>query len=242
VSGSRGARAWRWVLCASAAAFVVGGTACSEQGEATPEARATDVPRTATPQPTMTPVPGDRARVTAAAEKTLDGVLRSPLTPEGCERQNPEQRVCFEPVSGEETMKRGLARMKKGVPGGGVGSAFFGRTADAEWAFWFGTQQAAYVLDELPGELRACPDVDAVLVRTRPAGDAPEAGVVPAGTVIRAEDFVLTEPGRVDGEPGEGWYRVSGGVAGWIEARQSADAESGDCELRDAFERTGTHG
>lgn len=234
----------RSLMSVAATGVLLSGVACSEPDE-TPvlaTVEGSGAGQTVIVLPTSSAVPGDRQRVVQAVAKALDGVERSSLTPERCAEGNPGGKLCFEVVSDETAMQLGLAVVRTGVPGGGAGTAFFGRTADADWVFWFATEQGPYVLKSLPGDLRACPDGDALVVYSRPTTKAPEVGDVPAGTVLRAEDFVLTRAGTVDGERGDGWYRVSGPVGGWIEARQSADATSGNCDQRDAFERTGTHG
>ena len=50
---------------------------------------------------------------------------------------------------------------------------------------------------------------------------------------LRAEEFVLTRPGsaRAPGPRGEGWYRITSPVAGWVPSRAISDAALGNCAM-----------
>ncbi|MGE0229750.1 MAG: SH3 domain-containing protein [Dehalococcoidia bacterium] len=128
------------------------------------------------------------------------------------------------------------------VPGGGGALVFAGRTADGSWRFWFGTQNVQYRLVDLPGDILVCADGDGLNVRERPDGASPVVGFVADLSKLRAEEFLLTEPGstKPDLVAGTGWYRVGVGSpaqTAWVASAFVADARSGSCALRDAVER-----
>ena len=101
-----------------------------------------------------------------------------------------------------------------------------------------------YQLSDLPGELRACGNGNAVTVRASPDSAAASAGTLKDLAAATAQEFRLTKAGSfgTNGARGEGWYRVSGTVSGWLPARESSDAKLGDCALHDAIEGSAPRG
>jgi len=180
----------------------------------------------------------------AAAVAAVDGIYLSPLTRDGCLANNPEKKACIELKSNESTVDRGIAQFAGGDPEGGGFSFFMGRDASGTWQFWFGTQQQSYRLTTLPGDVLVCADGDGANVRKQPQTGAASNGLATDLTQLRVEEFVLTSPGsfRAEGNPGLGWYRVSGDPSGWLDSRYETDASLGSCSLRDAFEGTGSVG
>lgn len=250
-----------------AAAFVV--SACNDGNEATvefvsPQANATasativasspvatatrpltETPTQApSPSPTPETFPAGREPAIAAALAEVDGLYVSPLTRDACLANNPQKRVCVELKSADSTVDRGIAEFAGGDPEGGGFTFYMGRNAGGQWHFWFGTQQQSYRLTSLPGDVLVCADGDGANVREQPQSGAASAGLATDLTSLHAVEFVLTSPGsfRTQGQPGAGWYRVSGYLNGWLDARYETAAALGSCTLRDAFEGTGSVG
>jgi hypothetical protein len=111
-----------------------------------------------------------------------------------------------------------------------------GRNPVGEWQFWHGTQQEFYELFELPGQLRVCNGGSDAPVRASPSVTAAQVGRVKENDVLRGEEFVLTHPGTItpSKERPEGFYRVTGPIAGWIDTLSVTNAALGDCKMHDA--------
>jgi len=178
-----------------------------------------------------------------AALAVYNGVARS--QGDSCTAGNPGHQTCvFADPTAEAvaTAQRGLFTFGIGDPDG-VGGAFilFGRTPDGAWDQWFGTQNIIYQPISLPGEARVCADGDGLNVRQAPSAGAPVVTLLPDGTTLTAEEFVLTqaqpydEQGRRTGR-GDGWYRVSGPADGWVNYHFISSTRLPDCSTRDAFE------
>ncbi len=186
----------------------------------------------------------EQALAVEAAMKEVDAVYRSPLTLDSCLKDNAGNKACIALASNEPTVRGGVARFTGGFPEGGGFSFVMGRTADSGWHYWFGSQQGMYQLSDLPGELRACGNGNAVTVRASPDSAAASAGTLKDLDTATAQEFRLTKAGSfgTNGARGEGWYRVTGAAAGWVAARESSDAKLGDCALHDAIEGSAPRG
>lgn len=152
--------------------------------------------------------------------------------------------ACITTVDAGVAVDLGLMRLGYQAPAseGGGALVFAGRMADGSWRYWFGTQNAHYQLVDLPGDVLVCADGDGLNARERPDPNSPVVGFVTDLTRLRAEEFVLTEPGRTTPAlaSGAGWYRVSVGSpakTGWVSSRFVSDAQLKDCAVRDGFER-----
>lgn len=185
---------------------------------------------------TSTPTPATRdeaAASLAAALRALDAV-----TAERCGADNPRNRPCLTPRSSPEQAGRGAAAFDVSDPGGGPTSlAVMGRDASGDWKPWFSTRATPYQRYTLPGELRVCADGDGLNLRARPNADAAVITLLPDGSTITAEEFVLTEPATTNPpHQGYGWYRITAPRPGWAYGKYLASAEQGDCTLRDQSE------
>ncbi len=187
---------------------------------------------------------GDWDAGLAAALAAYNGVRRS--QGESCTANNPGRQTCIfaDPTDNAvATAARGLFTFGSGDPDG-FGGAFilFGRTADGGWDQWFGSQNIIYQPISLPGEARVCADGDSLNVRQAASAAAPIVGLLPDGAILTAEEFVLTGAQPLDDQGqrtgrGEGWYRVSGPAAGWVNSRFISSTRLPDCMIRDLFER-----
>lgn len=176
----------------------------------------------------------EAARATQAALITLGGVPKAQ-----CGHPTAPGTPCVELVMDAEqqrTLPRGIARFSVTYSEeAGSFVAFFGRTSTGAWQFWFGTQERLSPLVSLPGDLLACTGVNGT-----PAHHFTDEVSEPLAplTRLRAESFVLTEPGTFGGgmapAAGSGWYRVSTPQAGWIAERDVTNAMIGDCSIHDA--------
>lgn len=180
----------------------------------------------------------------AAALKDTDSLYRAPLTRDACLADNPDQKVCIERTTPEPAIAGGIARFAGGYPDGGGFAFLMGRASGGDWHFWLGSQQDFYVLAGVPGDLRACGGGSDVVVRANPSGDAQAVGDVPDLSVAHAEEFMLTKAGSFGASDarGEGWYRISSPVSGWVLSTQITDARFADCRLRDAIEGASPRG
>jgi hypothetical protein len=180
----------------------------------------------------------EQALAIEGAVKAVDAVYRSPLTLDSCLKDNPGNKPCIALASNETTVRGGIARFTGGFPDGGGFSFVMGRQADGAWQYWSGTQQGIYQLVEFPGELRACGGGNAVVVRASPDSSAASSGTLKDLATSTAQEFRLTKAGSfgTGGGRGEGWYRVTGAVPGWVLSRDATDAKLGDCSLHDGIE------
>jgi Bacterial SH3 domain len=179
-----------------------------------------------------------------AALAAYNGVARA--QGDSCTAGNPGHQTC---VFADPTAEA-VATAHRGLFTFGIGDAedaggafiLFGRTSDGAWDQWFGTQNIIYQPISLPGEARVCADGDGLNVRQAPSVSAPVARLLPDGTTLIVEEFVLTqaqpydEQGRRTGR-GDGWYRVSGPADGWVNYHYISSTRLADCSIRDAFER-----
>ncbi|MBI2766944.1 MAG: hypothetical protein HYX53_13670 [Chloroflexi bacterium] len=224
--------------------------AASAVGSATRPASAQASPTvtvTATATPSAMPLPPvaeAKAAAIAAAVKALDARVVSPLNRDACLQDNPARKVCIALEGPDASVQRGLAEFGAGDPEGGGFRFLMGRSAAGEWGFWFGSQQQFYVQLVLPGTLLACGEGNGVAVRVQPSVSSAAVSTVKDLTQLRAQEFVLTTPGKygAGGARGEGWYHVTTPVDGWVQAREATDAKLGNCRLRDSLEGSATHG
>jgi hypothetical protein len=90
-----------------------------------------------------------------------------------------------------------------------------GKTPSGDWAYWTGTQQDLEPLT-LPGDMLVCTGGAGLNVRSDPSATATLIQTLTDETVVRGEQFVLTEPGTFLGSGGNGWYRISAPTSGWV--------------------------
>lgn len=172
--------------------------------------------------------------------RVLDARYLSPLTRDACLQDNPASKICVELKTADAALAGGIARFAAGDPNGGGFSFYMGRMIDGTWAYWFGTQQQTYVLEEPPGELLACSATASIEIRREPRADAAAVRSVADLGELKAERFVLTKAGshQAAGERGEGWYFVTSPAEGWVPAQDVTDATLSDCLLHDAIEES----
>ncbi|MGE5595920.1 MAG: hypothetical protein ACM3S1_07790 [Hyphomicrobiales bacterium] len=224
-------------------------TATAPSGGPSPAATAPASPtRPASPTATPSASPtadasAERQAVIDAATSFLDALYVSPLTRDACVADNPDNKICIELTSGEESVAAGLAMFAAGDPEGGPFDFWMGRVDDGSWAYWFGTQQDSYVPGSLPTELLICSDAESVEIHEGPSDDSPVLQALDELTSVQASEFLLTSAGeRGAGERGTGWYRLSAPIEGWVEGSNASRADLGDCTLHDSIERSGGHG
>ena len=80
-----------------------------------------------------------------------------------------------------------------------------------------------------------CADGQGVNVRSGPTTGATVVKLLPDLEKVRAIGFILTQPGDAKLEKGQGWYRISTPVEGWIRADFVTDAFLKTCERRNQF-------
>jgi hypothetical protein len=217
----------------------IDGAPSPTSADASPNQGETVIP---TPEPTLTPTatPGDDdAGPTAPADpEDLEGALAAAArvlgVPYGADCTDDGDCVREMPT-GETSTAGPITQLAYMSADGGGAVIFVARDGAGVWQYWQITQFGVYFLVDVPGELRACPDSASLAVRSSPSSTADIAGELPHGATAVADSFVLSQPGSLD-EPGTGWYRVTDPVDGWVPASDTADAELGDCELRDQFE------
>jgi hypothetical protein len=184
------------------------------------------------PAPTATPAAAEADRAAAAAKTILGGVVDVACTP------SPETPDCTVPIPSLGTPQYGTAAFGiSSYPGGGV-MKFLGQTPEGEWKLWFGTQNVAYQLTVLPGDMRVCAGGAGLNVRASSAVDGESLTLLNDGTIISVDRFVLTEPGTTSptGVPqaGFGWYHLTSPKEGWAFSKYLSVASLGDCSMHDA--------
>jgi hypothetical protein len=102
-------------------------------------------------------------------------------------------------------------------PAGGA-ATFYGRRADGTWVYWFATQNSGGPQTSLPGDMIVCADGDGLNLRAEPSTSAAVVTLIPDGSVVRGDRFVMTDPptsgGGVGAHP-DGWYHIVSPQEGW---------------------------
>jgi hypothetical protein len=150
-----------------------------------------------------------------------------------CLGNNPNRRQCVTPESTQGDTDRGVAAFGVSDAGQNGGfSAVLGTTPDGSWKLWF-TSQNPYQLTRLPGDMVVCAGGDGLRLHSAASNDAPAIDGLDDGTLVRGEQFVLTEP--VDpGDAGFGWFRISSPEPGWLYSKYLENAALHDnCALHD---------
>jgi len=165
----------------------------------------------------------------SAALQVFGGVVES-----DCLHNNPQRLQCVTPESTSGDTDRGVAAF--GVSDAGQNGGFnaaLGLTSDGAWELWF-TSQNPYQLTRLPGDMVICAGGDGLRVHRVAGNDAAVVDTLADGTVVRGEQFVLTE--SVDpGHAGFGWFRISSPDSGWLYSKYLENAALNDnCALHDA--------
>jgi len=165
----------------------------------------------------------------AAALQIFNAVVES-----DCLHNNPQRLQCVTPESTRGDTDHGVAAF--GVSDAGQNGGFnaaLGLTSDGSWQLWF-TSQNPYQLTRLPGDMVICAEGDGLRVHSAAGNDASVVDTLADGTVVRGEQFVLTEP--VDpGRAGFGWFRISSPDTGWLYSKYIENAALNDnCALHDA--------
>ena len=106
-----------------------------------------------------------------------------------------------------------------------------GRMHGGTWGFWAGGSARVVQRYVLPGDMFVCADGAGLSLRAAPDFHAPMLAVLPDGTPVTGEEFVLTEPGTYPDVAGAGWYRLSAPQPGWVYSRFLLDARAPDCSL-----------
>jgi hypothetical protein len=100
----------------------------------------------------------------------------------------------------------------------GIGT-WYGRMADGTWVYWFATQNSGGPQVLLPGDMIVCADGDGLNLRAEPLTNAPVITLIPDGTIVRGDRFVMTEPSPAPGNGGlshpDGWYHIVSPQEGW---------------------------
>jgi hypothetical protein len=196
---------------------------------ATPSASAavaaTSTPGTATPE-------SEADRALAAAEVVFGGVVGPSCTPTA------ETPVCILPLPSAGTPDRGIAAFQTSFYPVGGAIEFLGKTPVGEWQFWFGTQDIAYQLTVLPGEMRVCAGGEGLNLRASPSVDSESLALLSDDEVVAVDRFTLTEPGKrsaTGAEAGYGWYHLTSPEEGWAYSKYLSDAALDDCSVHDAL-------
>jgi hypothetical protein len=163
--------------------------------------------------PAPPPTGSDADRLRAAIVAWVPGVGFDP----GCSIDTPKG-PCATGEWAAGSLDGGVGRV--GVHSDQDGAAmFFGRTADGSWGYWFATQNTGGPLVSLPGEMVVCADGDGLNLRAEPSTSAAQVALIPDGTIVRGDRFVLTEAGARSGdglpEHGDGWYHITSPEEGW---------------------------
>ncbi len=110
-----------------------------------------------------------------------------------------------------------------------------GREPDGSWGFWYGSQDFDYRAKSLPVDMIVCADGDGLNVRAKADPNSAVVKLVPDGSQVRAEQFVLTKEAAKDFSGSDGWYRISGPVEGWVNVSYVSIRLPGqkDCAIRD---------
>ena len=236
------------LLFASVGVFTMLSVACGGETYAAsppPTNPATQAPpspetaTTATASPSATPwVVADP--VVDAATLAATRFFAATTDPAICAQQPPRTQACLARLpENPDSPEHGIVTFEVGFIDGGGAMVVFGRDEAGGWQFWFGTQQQTYQPLRLPAEARICAGGEGANVRQAPDVSAMSLGVLKDGTMLTAEDFVLTQPGsNAPGSPlGNGWYRVTGALNGFIRADLLSDAGTSGCGLHDAIEQ-----
>jgi hypothetical protein len=157
------------------------------------------------------------------------------LSFDACLAADPPSRICIALQSSSEDVARGIAWFQAGDLDGGGFRFYMGRQVEGSWGYWFGTQQQVDILQVLPGEVLVCGRGAPVELHETPEFVSAVVASADHLSALTAEEFVLARPGQFEagGVIGEGFYRISAPVAGWIDAASITSAEYGDCLLHD---------
>jgi hypothetical protein len=172
----------------------------------TATAQATQAVATATADPT--------AAALAAALQTTGGVT-------GADCAAMPQTLCVTPNNTYVTsIPGGIAVFDVNDPvHGGTGYVLaLGRTEAGTWQFFLGTQSAVRPF-ALPGDMLVCTGGQELNVRSTPSTSASLIQIIADGTVLKGDQFLLTEPGTSGSSAateGHGWYHINSPVDGWV--------------------------
>src|SRR5205823_11874319 len=114
---------------------------------------------------------------------------------------NPQRKLCAGLRSTPEQVQRGIAVFNIANPNGGSAVGVMGRDRTGAWKRWFGYQDTAYQLLQLPGDARACNEGRLVELRAGPDANAPLLAQLAQPSLVRAEEFVLTQPETAQRQP-----------------------------------------
>jgi hypothetical protein len=196
-------------------------------------------PGVATPAPAGTPSGVFLvAAAEAAALKELNAIYTTVLTQEGCMVNNPARKLCILLESQPNDAFGGVLLFGMTSPDGGGAALYFGRMQDGSWHYWFGTQNDTYQLVKFPADGIVCARGGGLNVREQPSTTASVVTLLKDLAPIRAEEFVLTQPGAFGhaGPDPDGWYRISAPVPGWVNYRYVSAASFKTCEFHDAVQ------
>jgi hypothetical protein len=116
-------------------------------------------------------------------------------------------------------------------PGGGA-ATFYGRHADGTWEFWFATQNSGGPQTRLPGDMLVCAQGDGLNLRAEPSTSAAVVTLIPDGTIVRGDRFVMTDPPspgvRMQPHP-DGWYHITSPQEGWAYDRFLVETPPATC-------------
>ncbi|MBI2913429.1 MAG: hypothetical protein HYY03_05865 [Chloroflexi bacterium] len=183
--------------------------------------RASTAPSTPTASPTPTAAPTASPGLTlseADLELALQAALRDldAATDPECRAL---QKLCVSPHP-PNSGARGIALFNVFYPQGGGSLLVMGKDALGEWHYWFTTQHALTPPIYLPGDMRVCSGGPGLNARSEADVNAQKIETLADETIVRGEEFVLTEPGTqfalLEEGFGNGWYRISSPVEGWV--------------------------
>jgi hypothetical protein len=202
---------------------------------------ATFTPAAASPSsgttPSATPTVSAAAALDAAFAAGL--IIFNAVPNDICKTNNPQQKACLVKDLNPSSPDRGTAAFELGDPVAGGGAlVVLGRDATGKWGFWYGTQQEIVRSFNLPADMLVCGFGAGAAVRQSASTTAAALATLPDLARVRAEEFVLTEPGTFSKSIGNGWYRISSPQAGWVRSTAVADAKNGDCKVHDEIEKS----
>jgi len=231
-------RAGALMAAISLAATVVAGCSPKEPATLDPSEQFTPHPSiTATlasassPTPIPTPRDPSTAERIQLALRAAGEILNVPVEP-SCR----EGADCIREGLVGPSVDRGIIQLAYAGADGGGAALVMAAGEDGAWNLWFASQRDIYQLLNLPGELRVCSGGEGIALREAPSIEAASLASASDGDILQADSFLLTEAGSLEAW-GAGWYRISAPAEAWVFSRDVADATTGDCNIRDVYEK-----
>jgi hypothetical protein len=156
----------------------------------------------------------------------------TPNTGAGC------NTVSVDAQPGSSDFDHGLAYFKTTGSAGDHAVLVLGQTRLGAWDIYISGPLQFYNAVQLPKAITICGFGSGAAVHSSPAAESSVAETLTDGTSANADQFVLTQPGRLPsaqpgGFQGYGWYHLPN-PSGWVYSRYVAGDSS--CALHDSIE------